>query len=131
MFKLSNRSAHRMDGVHPLLVACVALALRKYTTIDFGVGKGAVRTKEQQAVFVADGKSKAMKSKHLPQEDFYSHAVDLYPVGYGGMSDIRKKQSFRRIKNAMSEAAYNLGIELEHGYDWGWDAPHHQIKHIL
>jgi peptidoglycan L-alanyl-D-glutamate endopeptidase CwlK len=117
-----------MDGVHPLLVACVALALRKYSEIDFGVGKGAVRTKVEQAVFVADGKSETMNSKHLPQDDYYSHAVDLYP---SGTRDIMNQRKHVEIKWALDKAAEELGIELEHGYDWGWDFPHHQIKKIL
>lgn len=128
MFKLSNRSCHRMDGCHPLLISCVTLALRKYSQIDFGVGAGAVRTKEQQKCLVADGKSKTMNSKHLPQDDHYSHAVDLYP---SGVNNIMAKELHRHIKWAMDQAASDIGIELEHGYDWGWDYPHHEIKRIL
>lgn len=128
MFNLSNRSGHRMDGVHPLLISCVALALRKYSQIDFGVGKGAVRTKVDQAVLVADGKSQTMNSKHLPQDDYYSHAVDLYP---SGTSDIMNEDSHAHIKWALDMAAKDIGIELIHGYDWGWDSPHHEIKRII
>jgi peptidoglycan L-alanyl-D-glutamate endopeptidase CwlK len=117
-----------MDGVHPLLISCVTLALRKYAQIDFGVGKGAVRTIEQQKVLLADGKSQTMNSKHLPQEDYYSHAVDLYP---SGKNDISDAGDHAHIKWAMDMAAKDIGIELEHGYDWGWDAPHHEIKRIL
>ena len=128
MFKLSNRSAHRMSGIHPLLISCVTLAMRKYSKIDFGVGEGAIRTKQMQECLVADGKSRTMSSKHLPQKDHYSHAVDLYPSGKSNISDAG---DHAHIKWAMDMAAKDLGVELEHGYDWGWDSPHHEIKAIL
>lgn len=119
-----------MEGVHPLLISCVCLAMRKYSTIDFGVGEYAVRTEETQSKLVRSGKSKTMNSMHLRQKDGFSWAVDLYPVGYKPWSKAAKEQ-FRTIKSAMDSAAFELGIQLEHGFDWGWDMPHHQIKKIF
>ena len=43
MFKLSNRSLGKLDGVHPELVEVVKLAIT-FSTVDFGVTYG-VRTK--------------------------------------------------------------------------------------
>lgn len=131
MYTLGKTSASRMmEGVHPLLIACVCLAMRKYSTVDFGVGDGAVRTREMQTRLLESGKSKTMNSMHLPQADGYSWAVDLYPVGYKP-NNKAEKERFRAIKSAMDSAAFELGIQLEHGFDWGWDMPHHQIKQIF
>lgn len=129
MFKLSDRSANRLRGVHPLLQACVCLAMRKYSQVDFGVGAGALRTEQEQRMLVLSGKSKTMDSKHLPQEDGFSHAVDLYPSGYKNIDEI-PDNIWKAVKEAMSDAAIQLGIELTHGLDWGWDSPHHEIKLI-
>lgn len=119
-----------MKGVHPLLVACVCLALRRLSLVDFGVGKNAVRTIEDQKRMVENGVSKTLKSKHLIQSDGYSHAVDLYPSGYKNIDDI-PDNAFQSVKCAMVDAADALGIELQCGYDWGWDKPHYQIKRII
>ena len=129
MFKVSYRSANRLRGVHPLLQACVMLAMRKYSEVDFGVGAGALRTEQEQRMLVLSRKSKTMDSKHLPQEGGFSHAVDLYPSGYKSIEEI-PEQDWVVVAAAMSRAAEDLGLALTHGLDWGWDSPHHEIKII-
>ena len=79
-FNLSKRSKDRLKGVHPDLVAVVERAI-ELTGVDFGVTCG-VRTIEEQEANVAAGRSQTMRSKHLPQEDGYSQAVDV--VAYVG-----------------------------------------------
>ena len=79
-FNLSNRSRNKLDGVHPQLVAVVEGAI-KLTKVDFGVTYG-VRTIAEQEKLVAAGRSQTMKSKHLIQDDGFSHAVDV--VAYDG-----------------------------------------------
>ena len=133
MFILGRTSAKRLrkaGGVHPLLVACVCLALRKYAKIDFGVGKNAVRTLSQQKRYLATGRSKTLRSKHLPQYDGFSHAVDLYPVGFDPDDDAKTTTQMQYITEAMLAAASDLGIELTGGFNWGWDLFHFQIKRI-
>ena len=82
-FKLSSRSKKKLDGVHPDMVAVVERAI-ELTDVDFGVTYG-VRTLAEQKKLVASGRSQTMKSKHLKQDDGYSHAVDV--VAYDG-SDV-------------------------------------------
>ncbi len=79
-FNLSKRSKDRLMGVHPDLIAVVERAI-ELTEVDFGVTCG-VRTVEEQEANVAAGRSQTMRSKHLPQEDGYSQAVDV--VAYVG-----------------------------------------------
>ena len=74
-FKLSNRSLRKLEGVHPLLVDTVKEAI-KVSLVDFGVIYGVRDLAEQKRLYEA-GRSQTMKSKHLIQEDGYSHAVDL------------------------------------------------------
>ena len=125
VFKLSGRSFGRLRGVHPLLVACVCLAIKK-SEADFLVDKNAVRAVELQAQFVADGVSNTMRSKHLPQkEDGYSHAVDLYPCG-------RYKGDWESVHRAMLDAADELGVNIVWGGDWKSlvDKPHYELGGI-
>ena len=79
-FRLSQRSLDRLDGVHPDMAAVVERAIQ-LTEVDFGVTQG-VRTLEEQKANVAAGRSQTMKSKHLLQDDGFSHAVDV--VAYVG-----------------------------------------------
>ena len=79
MFKLSNSSLLKLEGVNPLLVSIIKQAI-KTTTVDFGVTYG-LRTKEQQAELVKAGKSRTMNSRHLT-----GHAVDLAAYVYNVLS---------------------------------------------
>lgn len=129
MYKLSNRSAGRLSGVHPLLVACVVLAMRRHSTVDFGVANDCVRTLKRQHELVESGASKTLDSYHLLQEETgYSHAVDLYPSGYKSIDAIPNEAWFQ-LASAMESAAERLGIKVNWGYAmWGWDKPHFQLE---
>ena len=70
----------RLEGVHPAMTGVVERAIQ-ITDVDFGVTQG-TRTLDQQKANVAAGRSQTMKSKHLLQEDGFSHAVDV--VAYVG-----------------------------------------------
>ena len=125
-FVLSQRSLSNLRGVHPELVSCVKLALQ-ITSQDFFVGEG-VRSIERQKALVASGASQTMNSRHLT-----GHAVDLHPHPYKGDHDrdgipnSDDWDAYQPIVDAMREAASELGLDLDHGWDWGWDAPHHQL----
>lgn len=125
-FHLSERSLKRLVGLHPHLVRCVKRAIQ-VTRQDFFVGEG-LRSVERQERLVASGASRTMNSRHLT-----GHAVDLHPYPYEGDYDedgIPNKNdwdAYHPIVLAMTQASEDLGFPLEHGWDWGWDAPHHQL----
>ena len=113
-FKLSQRSFQRLAGVHPKLVDTVKLAIQKSDT-DFGVIFG-VRDLATQEKLYKSGKSQTMKSKHLIQEDGYSHAVDLMAYDSGEPSwDI---VDYDNIADAMKAAALETGITMCWGASW-------------
>jgi len=126
-YKLSLRSKQRLSGVHPDLVAVVKRAI-EITTQDFFVGEG-IRSVERQKRLVASGASRTMNSRHIT-----GHAVDLHPFPYHGDHDVDGVQNsddwdaYVPIVDAMRQAAEELGVKLTHGYDWGWDAPHHELN---
>lgn len=126
MFRLSKRSLSRLDGVHPDLVKVVKRAI-EITPLDFGVSEG-VRDLETQKKYVADGKSTTLKSKHLPQKDGFSHAVDLFVFVDGKVTWEHKH--FRKVVQAMFTAAIEEGVQLEAGALWRdfLDSPHFQLN---
>ena len=113
-FNLSNRSRNKLDGVHPQLVAVVEGAI-KLTKVDFGVTYG-VRTIEAQEKLVAAGRSQTMKSKHLIQDDGFSHAVDV--VAYDGSDVVWELNVYDDICDAFKVAARDVGISIKWGAAW-------------
>lgn len=126
MYNLSLRSRQRLSGVNPLLVDVVKRAI-EITKQDFFVGEG-VRSVERQKKLVASGASRTMNSRHIT-----GHAVDLHPYPYKGDHDVDgvpnsdDYDAYKPIVDAMRQAADELGVDLVYGYDWGWDAPHHEM----
>ena len=96
MFKLSQRSLDKLEGVKPELVDVVKRAI-ELTTVDFGVIEG-LRTEEQQKALVEKGASQTMKSKHLN-----GHAVDL--MAYIGSRSSWELNLYDEIADAMAEGA--------------------------
>lgn len=109
MFRLSNRSKSRLEGVDPRLVECVHRAI-KITSIDFGVTQG-LRTLEEQKALFDRRATKTMNSKHLT-----GHAVDL--VAYIGPRVSWELAVYDDIADAMQEAAIEVGVPIRWGGAW-------------
>jgi peptidoglycan L-alanyl-D-glutamate endopeptidase CwlK len=116
-FALSTRSKNRLMGVHPKLVKVVHRAI-EITDIDFGVTEG-MRDLETQKHYVATGKSQTMNSKHLRQNDGFSHAVDL--VAYIGPQVSWELNLYDNICDAMKRAARDVGLSIRWGASWHID----------
>jgi peptidoglycan L-alanyl-D-glutamate endopeptidase CwlK len=115
------------SGVDYRLVHIITEAIRRYEfDVDWGVFE-AKRTIEKQREYVAKGTSKTMNSKHLPDSNGIVRAVDIVPY-VNGKYDWSVKyfaDIIGKIKSVASELYPN---DIEFGYDWGWDAPHIEIK---
>lgn len=122
IYTFGKSSLTALQGVHPLLIAVVAVALKK-STVDFKVLEG-VRTKERQAELYAQGRTKpgkivtwTLNSRHFAQNDGYGRAVDLLPAPY----DWKDLANFDAVAKAMFEAADELGVKIRYGADWDMD----------
>ena len=113
-FRLSQRSMDRLEGVHPDMTAVVERAIH-LTGIDFGVTQG-VRTLDEQKANVAAGRSQTMASKHLLQDDGFSHAVDV--VAYVGSDVSWELNVYDDICDAFKEAAKEVGCSIKWGAAW-------------
>lgn len=120
MYKLSKKSMQKLEGVHPDLVKVVVRAIQ-LTEVDFAVIEG-LRSLDRQVQLVNEGASKTLNSRHLT-----GHAVDLMAwVDGRGSWDW---PHYRKIAQAMKEAAEEQGVELVWGGDWKKfpDGPHFQL----
>ncbi len=111
---LGRRSLDELKGVHPDLVKIVKWAIA-ITEQDFGVHDG-LRTVAEQKRYVARGVSQTMNSKHLPQKDGYSHAVDLVPYINGKLR--WEWPPIYIIADAVRQAATELKVPLRWGGCW-------------
>ena len=113
-FKLSGRSLNKLEGVHPTMVDTVKRAI-ELSKVDFGVIYGVRSLAEQKRLYEAK-RSQTMKSKHLVQEDGYSHAVDL--MAYDGSDPSWDIVMYDDIADAMKEAPIETGAKICWGAAW-------------
>ena len=124
-FKLSGRSLNKLEGVHPTMVDTVKRAI-EVSSVDFGVIYGVRSLAEQKRLYEAK-RSQTMNSKHLVQEDGYSHAVDL--MAYDGSNPSWDIVMYDDIADAMKAAAKETGATIRWGAAWNidniadWDRP--------
>ena len=116
-FKLSGRSLNKLEGVHPTMVDTVKRAI-EVSSVDFGVIYGVRSLAEQKRLYEAK-RSQTMKSKHLVQEDGYSHAVDL--MAYDGSDPSWDIVMYDDIADAMKAAALETGAKICWGAAWQID----------
>ena len=114
MYKLSGRSLNKLEGVHPTMVDTVKRAIQ-LSKVDFGVIYGVRSLAEQKRLYEAK-RSQTMKSKHLVQEDGYSHAVDL--MAYDGSDPSWDIVMYDDIADAMKEASIETGAKICWGAAW-------------
>ena len=117
MYKLSGRSLNKLEGVHPTMVDIVKRAIQ-LSKVDFGVIYGVRSLAEQKRLYEAK-RSQTMKSKHLVQEDGYSHAVDL--MAYDGSDPSWDIVMYDDIADAMKKAALETGAKILWGASWHID----------
>lgn len=123
--RFSKSSLNRLSMAHDDLERVAVLAL-KYSKYDFGI-TCSLRTIEEQEQFVKEGKSQTMKSRHLPNEQGVSEAIDIKV--YVGGQVVWEHRYFRQVIQAFVRAAIELGIQLEFGGLWETfiDSPHIEL----
>jgi peptidoglycan LD-endopeptidase CwlK len=118
MPKFSKKSLAILEDVHPELQTILHFAI---SIIDFTVIEGP-RTIQRQSELFANRKTKTMNSKHIIQDDGYSHAVDLapYPI------DWENRERFSFLAGIIIGIAAYLkdSGQIEHSVRWGgdWDS---------
>lgn len=109
MFKLSDRSIQRLEGVHQDLIAVVENAI-EISSLDFGVSEG-LRTMRRQQHLVDTGKSWTLKGRHLT-----GHAVDLIAYDEGVVS--WEMSDFAIIATAIRKSSDEINVPITWGAIW-------------
>lgn len=117
MFKFGKTSRERMKGVHPELCEIMEMSIKR-TPIDFGITQG-VRSLETQKKYVKLGKSKTLKSMHLPQDDGFSWAFDIH--GFIDGEICWERPIYDQIFTTIFATAKELGYKLRWGGAWHLD----------
>lgn len=107
----------------------VCLLALKYSKYDFGLTDG-LRTEQEQRKNIAAGASQTMHSRHLPNKNGLSEAVDII-IYVNGKSTWDPKY-YRKVASAFFKAAFELGVPIEWGGHWEsiFDGPHYQLSEI-
>lgn len=115
MFHFSKESNDKRLQAHPLLQEVLSTAI-KLSEVDFKIGEVA-RTKTRQAMLLATGKSKTLRSRHLINpRDGYSYACDLYALVDGKVSWDNKY--YYKICDAMIKACKEHDVSIVWGGNW-------------
>lgn len=127
----SSRTIERFKHLHYKVSLWTAIFIAT-CPIDCFLNEG-IRTAEDQNKYYKQGNSKLdgyiKKGKHqddssTPEID--SRAVDIYYVGWKS-SDSEKDERWDILYKHALEVDRITGIKMTHGYNWGWDKPHHEL----
>ena len=121
MYKLSEKSLSKLDGVNRDLVRVVKRAIT-ISKVDFGISEG-VRSAERQQELYDSLASKTLNSKHLTGD-----AIDLFAYVDGGVT--WQWIYYEQIAIAMYTAAMKERVLITWGGSWDSlkDGPHFQIR---
>lgn len=122
--RISERSRKNLIGVDERLVLLVGYVLA-ISDIDFFVSEG-VRSRARQEKMYLEKKSKCDGVKKVSKHQL-GKAIDIYYVGWKN-SDATSDVRWSKLISVFKIAGFALGLELEFGYDWGWDNPHIELK---
>lgn len=129
-YKLSKIGMARLENAHPLLQALIKEML---WYVDFSLIES-TRSLEQQKKNVAKGVSKTLKSKHLPDENGFSHAVDIWPYPAPRRTDGELDSNSNAWTNLALVAFFCAGKLGIQNLTWGglWktlvDKPHFELE---
>ena len=131
---MDPRSTRNLEDVHPDLVSVIQKtfeSLAPESHLTFKVTEG-VRDKERQLELYNTGKSRTLKSRHVPDsnECKMSCAVDLVAIVEGQVSWDMKY--YATLSLYVKAAAAELKIPVEWGGDWKSfkDGPHFQLSEV-
>lgn len=131
MNKISKKSIERCKHAHYKILLWLGCFITT-CPIDVYVVEG-LRSDEDQNKYFKKGTSKIdgykVRGNHqddLRTEEIDARAVDLYYVGWKP-TDSNSDPRWGVIREHCKVVDNLLGIKMVHGYDWGWDAPHHEL----
>jgi peptidoglycan L-alanyl-D-glutamate endopeptidase CwlK len=108
-----NRLSHLRPELRNVVLAAINVSLVDMTIVQ------TIRSLEEQRRNVANGASRTMKSKHLPQADGFAWAVDIAAFVDGKIS--WDEDHYADIAFAMDQMATKLGFAMHIRWGAAWD----------
>lgn len=151
MYNLSSRSRKRIEGLDPVLIKILEMAI-KDSPFDFGIPKdGGLRTDKRQKELYAKGRTTkdleekgifnveglpeenkitwTLNSLHKPDKDGVGKAFDIY--AYVNKSASWDLKYLEPIARHLQSVATTYGVRLYWGFDlWKKDGAHFQINNL-
>ncbi len=115
MYVFSKNSLSRLQTLDPDLARVITTAMN-FQVMDFAILCG-MRTVQEQEVLFKTGKSRTLKSKHLPNRNNQSEAIDVAPWPV----DWNDHCGFHRLAGVIQAAAAIENVPLRWGGDWDRD----------
>lgn len=113
-YRFGAASKRRLAACHPDLIRVAERAIAA-SPIDFSITCGS-RTIAEQRALVAKGASRTLASKHLIQNDGFSHAFDICCFEEGGACwDL---PLYQRVARVMLKAAEAERVLIRWGGSW-------------
>ena len=140
MYKFSEKSLKRMEGIHPKLRKLMELSI-KDSPYDFMIVQG-VRTAAYQNELYQQGRTKLgkkvtncdgykNKSNHQAKQDGYGHAIDfaIYDLSIAGKIDWDNEKKYKAVAEHIKAIAKENNINVQWGGDWKKfkDYPHIEL----
>ena len=126
------KNSDKLKFVEPILAQWLRTFEKDYnyelTTkgVNIIVTEG-IRDLETQKKYLATGKSKTLKSKHLKNKNGLSQAIDI-AFEVNGRIDWNNLTYWKLAGKHFKEHFGKLGIKVQHGGDWSFkDYPHFQL----
>lgn len=116
---LSAADERKLVGVNARLATLVRLVSSRHG-VPVMVVEG-VRTRKRQQQLFKEKKTKTLNSKHI-----IGRAVDIAPLVDGKPS--WDWQHYKPLVECAKRVAAEMDLPMAFGYDWGWDAPHWEMK---
>ena len=115
MYKFSTRSQQRLDTVAEPLRSIIYHAM-SLQIMDFTILCG-VRSLDEQKELVKKGVSRTLNSRHLPNINGLSEAVDIapYPINWND------HHAFHRLAGIIQSSAALNNTPIRWGGDWDGD----------
>jgi len=117
--KYSRRSIGYLNKCEPVL-RVFAERLLDRTPFDISILSSTVRTEAQQLEYVTCGKSKTMKSMHLPGCNGKVRAIDAMPYipGMSTQDVFSRLELFEEMHECAWHVAHDMNLNIRSGITW-------------
>lgn len=117
-YKYGWKSLSNLEKVHPDLDYLMHKTL-EFSPHDIAIVSG-MRTLDEQKELLSQKVTHTLNSRHLKQEDGYSHAIDFVPYNENGKACFDDIELFMHVLEVVRWQALELGYKIRLGANWSF-----------